>query len=381
LAHLLGNGPTTGACSFGNAATDTIGQFARLPATVRNAVVEISEFPLGSIDVVCETLRPNVAVLTLAGLDHYKAFRTRDAAATEIARLAHLVPADGLVVVNADDTALMTASAGVKASRVTFGRDERADYRLVDTRFDASGRLTIHVARHGAMHVLPTRLLGRHMAVPVLAAIATAHHISGDWCAITERLAHFEPIFGRCSLVEVPGGPTFICDTTKAPLWSMPEAAAVLDLFAQAPRRTIVLGTLSDYPGASRAAYRKACAVARQHADRIIGFRHTRERLDASPEDLADGRALVAHSVREIVDHLRATALAGEVILLKGSVPADHLDRIAHAFREPVHCWLDTCGRGMNCRNCERMSDPHPHRWRVLKSLKRRLEGRKRIWG
>jgi hypothetical protein len=69
------------------------------------------------------------------------------------------------------------------------------------------------------------------------------------------------------------------------------------------------------------------------------------------------------------------------VILLKGSSGADHLDRIAHAFVSPVACWLDKCGRNMNCINCEWMRDHTPATLRPLKKLQHKVLGRRRIYG
>ena len=97
-----------------------------------------------------------------------------------------------------------------------------------------------------------------------------------------------------------------------------------------------MLGTLSDYAGDARRAYRKALKHAWDHIDRIVFLRHTPSRVDASAEDVAHGRAVFLRTAKEIAAYLQETALPGEVILLKGSSGADHLDRIAHAFVSPV---------------------------------------------
>ena len=102
--------------------------------------------------------------------------------------------------------------------------------------------------------------------------------------------------------------------------------------------------------------------------------------MGASAEDVACGRAVFFDSAREIAAHLRATAISGEVVLLKGSSGADHLDRIAHDFVAPVACWLGKCGRNMNCINCEWIRDRTPARLRWLKGLQHKLTGRRRIY-
>jgi UDP-N-acetylmuramoyl-tripeptide--D-alanyl-D-alanine ligase len=320
-------------------------------------------------------------VLTISGFDHYTAFRGAEAVAAEMATLAHMVPADGMVVVNADDDDLRRVIGDVRGRLVTFGLHPDADYRAVDIITGPQHTVTI-TCRHGGEEILlKTPFVGKQFHVPTLAAVAAAHGLGIAWPEIQDRLARFEPVFGRCSLVTVPDGPVFICDTTKAPVWSMASSVETLDAFASAPRRTLVLGTLSDYPGDSRRAYRNVWRHARERVDRAIFLRHTPSHVGASADEIAAGRTLFMDSVQAIAAHVRETAIPGEVILLKGSSLADHLDRIAHDATTPVACWIDKCGLNRNCINCEWMLDRTPIRLRPLKSLQHKLAGRQRIAG
>ena len=381
LAHLLGGPPSVGVSLYANTVRDALGQFIQLGPRTSAAVIEASEFPQGNLASIASVLRPTVAVFTISGLDHYASFRGSAAAAAEMATLARDIPADGFLVVNADDADLRRAISGVIAPVVTFGMAPEADYRAVALTVGADRRLTID-CRHDGKHVLlATPFLGRHFHVAALAAVAVAHRLGVPWHDIRSRMATFEPVFGRCSLLSIPGGPLFICDTTKSPAWSMQSSLETLDAFADAPRRTLVLGTLSDYPGDARRAYRKALKHAWDRVDRIVFLRHTPSRVAASAEDVAHGRAVFLRTAKDIAAYLQETAVPGEVILLKGSSGADHLDRIAHAFVSPVGCWLDKCGRNMNCINCEWMRDHTPATLRPLKKIRHKVLGRRRIYG
>jgi UDP-N-acetylmuramyl pentapeptide synthase len=88
-----------------------------------------------------------------------------------------------------------------------------------------------------------------------------------------------------------------------------------------APRRTLVLGTLADYGGASRRCYRKVVRAALDHVDRLILLRHSASHVGVSAADIAAGTVLLFATVQEITRHVRETMLAGEVIPLKGSRP------------------------------------------------------------
>jgi len=381
LGHLLGGPPAVGISMYANTARDVLGQFTQMGSDARCVVVEASEFPPGNLARAATALRPTVAVLTISGLDHYTAFRGAGAVAAEMAILARMVPADGMVVVNADDENLRRELGAVRGRVVTFGLHPDAAYRAVDITTGSQHTVTITCRHGGEEVVLTTPFLGRQFSVPTLAAVAAAHRLGIAWPEIQNRLTRFEPVFGRCSLTTVSDGPLFICDTTKAPAWSMASSVETLDAFASAPRRTLVLGTLSDYPGDSRRHYRKVWRHARERVDRAIFLRHKPSHVGASADDIAAGRTLFMNSVREIAVHVQETAIPGEVILLKGSTLADHLDRVAHHATAPVTCWIDKCGLNRNCINCEWMRDRTPIRLRPLKRLHNKLSDRPRIAG
>lgn len=381
LGHLLGGPPHVGVSLFANTARDVLHQFIDFGPETAAVVVEASEFPVGNLERTASSLRPTVAVLTVSGLDHYAQFRGAAGVAREMATLARLVPADGLVVMNADDEHLGPAVTGVTGAIVTFGLHPDADYRAIECAEGHDHRLVV-VCRHGAETIrLETPFLGSHFHVTTLAAAATAHRLGVSWPEIQARLATFEPVFGRCTLLTIPDGPLFICDTIKLPSWSMQPSIETLDLFADAPRRTFVLGTISDYPGSGRSAYRPTWRHASPRVDRAIFLRHSPSHVGASAADVESGRTLFFDSVERIAAHIRATAIPGEVILLKGSSLADHLDRIAHDFLAPVACWLGKCGRNMNCINCEWMRDRTPAALKPLRHLQHKLAGPRRILG
>jgi UDP-N-acetylmuramoyl-tripeptide--D-alanyl-D-alanine ligase len=296
-------------------------------------------------------------VLTISGLDHHKAFRTRANVAAELATLARGTPASGIVLANADDEELIRAIAGALPRVVTFGAAAAADYRVANVTVGSDLTLSCTCLHGDSAIPLVTRLVGRHQHVAVLAAVAAAHLRGVPWHTIAERVASFEPVFGRCSRIVVRGGATFICDTAKAPAWSCETSLAILDDCPSAPRRTLVFGTLSDYAGDSRRAYRRLLQQARGRTDRVVFLRQTPSHVGATAEEQAAGRVLFFADVAAIADHLGRTALPGEVILVKGSMRADHLERVALAAVAPVACRAARCGRGRPCVECDLLGD------------------------
>jgi hypothetical protein len=52
--------------------------------------------------------------------------------------------------------------------------------------------------------------------------------------------------------------------------------------------------------------------------------------------------------------------MPAELIVLKGSLRIDHLERIMLSLSEPVVCWMEHCRKMIVCSKCEDYKRPHP---------------------
>ena len=57
---------------------------------------------------------------------------------------------------------------------------------------------------------------------------------------------------------------------------------------------------------------------------------------------------------------LARTAIAGELIYIKGSLPADHLERVMLSQLDQVVCWQERCGNECACVDCAYYRTPIP---------------------
>jgi UDP-N-acetylmuramoyl-tripeptide--D-alanyl-D-alanine ligase len=229
------------------------------------------------------------------------------------------------------------------------------------------------VWKQGSLSLI-SKFVGAHFWLPTLAAVASAIELGVPLPEIAARVACFEPLFSRCGVLDVHDGPRFIVDTTKAPWYSIPLAFEIL-ASAQAPRKRIVLGHMSDFAD-STAKYRDVYRMARAIADQVIFVGDHRHRSKASDKDRNEGRFLAFGTVEEVSGHIRRTAFPGEVILLKASADL-HLERVALSFRHEVKCWKVACGKVQNCLDCGLFMAPYdlhkgrPSRYRRLKLWER----------
>lgn len=345
-----------------------------VPKDTEFAVIEVSAGTEPKIEKTAGLIGPDVAVVTMARLEHYKAFRTAEAVAHEKGHLVAALKKDGLALLNFDDPLVMQMAERTQARVVTFGREPGADYVAEDVHSSLDHGLTMSVRGKGKRVSLSLRLYGEHFYLPVLAAVACALELGTAEAEIEERLAAFEGYSNRCGVIRIPNGPVFVVDTAKSPAHSV---TLPMDFIAgeQAIRRTIVLGQISDYPGDPRRTYKRAARHAAGIADRVIltGPNAHKARLT---EEEAAGKVLQIPEVHDVADFLKRTAIPGEIILLK-SAQNIHLERAYLVFRQEVLCRAAECGRTSGCVGCGLAGLPFPQHPR-RESERRRLVERLR---
>jgi UDP-N-acetylmuramoyl-tripeptide--D-alanyl-D-alanine ligase len=345
---------------------------ARAPWNCDFMVVEAAVAWPGHMKPMAGVLRPNAAVVTLIGLEHKSAFSTLEAIAAEKGELVAAVVPGGFAMLNADDPHAMAMAALTRERVLTFGRSEGADFRAVDVRAAFPDRLRLTLVWGGGSLPLATRFAGEHFWLPTLAAAATAIELGTPPNLIAQRVANFEPLLERCGVISVPGGPHFIVDTTKAP-WHSVKLAFDMVGSASAPRKRIVLGHMSDFAGSDQK-YRDAYHSARAAADQVVFVGQHAHRSKASRQDRDEGRFVAFTTPEQAAEHIRRTAVPGEVILLKGSVDL-HLERIALSWVKDVKCWVTACGHNSGCVDCGRYGESYEwHKGRKKRGrLKRHL--------
>jgi len=301
-------------------------------------------------------LRPQVGVVTNIGKDHLKSFHSLAAIATEKGKLIEQLPTSGLAVLNADDPHVKAMAQHTQARVVTFSLAGAADYRaeVLESRWPA--RLSLRISHGTESTRIDTRLYGAHHAVNVLAAVAAANALGATFDDAIKAIGTYEPMLGRLSVQRTQRGVTFIRDDWKAPAWSLDSVWQFMR-DACASRKIAVIGTISDYAGDSRAAYRHAVIAALASTDHVLLVGGHGPRRAARWRDLKPGRLHGFATVRAAVDWLDTFVQSGDLVLLKGSA-VDHLARIALSMDQKVGCWRQRCPRYIFCDHCRLLRHP-----------------------
>jgi UDP-N-acetylmuramoyl-tripeptide--D-alanyl-D-alanine ligase len=357
LAAGLGTvGPTVRNRGGQNRAWGLVGTVGAAGSGTRFLVQEIGASVPGSLDELLWALEPRVTVITTVRGDHRAGLGGPEGAAAEKARALQALPNDGLAVLNADDPRVRGMGGLVRGRVVLAGRAEDADVRIVGSRLDDDGRLETTLRHDGATQVVSTRLQGLHWETAVALAFAGAVALGGRPDAVAGAIAAVPPSLERLAIFRAPTGTRYLVDTGKA---TEATIAPALAAFAAVPaqRRIAVVGSLWDF--AERDDGRVVELVTQEAlavAEEVLLYGPAARRAPGPLLD--DPRVRAFTSLRALSDELHDRTGDGDLVLLKGTFPYDHLVRAVLRYTHDVRCWSDTCAKRVICQDCRALGPP-----------------------
>ena len=172
---------------------------ARMPADTRFAVIEIGMNHPGEIAPLARLADLDVAMVTTVAPAHLEAFDSIEGIAREKASIFDGLKPGGTAIFNADigTAAILKERAkalGLKA--VTFGADERADWRLMDARI-CDDTTVARATRLGEPLLFKVSTPGRHFVLNAMGALAVADALGADPMIAAHDLGRWAPPAGR----------------------------------------------------------------------------------------------------------------------------------------------------------------------------------------
>ncbi|MDI1276959.1 UDP-N-acetylmuramoyl-tripeptide--D-alanyl-D-alanine ligase [Methylobacter sp.] len=285
----------------------------RLNSRYSAAVLELGASEQGEIAYLGEIVKPDVAVITNAGLDHIVGFGGQVGAARANGEVFASMNDNGIAVLNGDDEclAIWRQQAGARLCMhfgFTLGADVLGNWQ---PSFDG-GVLTIE----SPWGRIQTRLhlMGRHNAMNALAAAAACLALDIEPEAITEGLAKLHPVAGRLKVHVAASGACIIDDTYNANPSSL---AAALDALADMPgTKLLVLGDMAELGDEAEIWHGWAGQAARTAG--VAGLFAVGSLTRLTAESFGDGAQHLTDS-RDLSKALRLWLRPGVNVLVKGS--------------------------------------------------------------
>lgn len=271
--------------------------------------------------------RPWMGCVTNIAPAHLEGFGSVEEVVRTKGQLLEALPADGVAVVNADDSHADELAARSGADRVIrFGRSARADVRIDEVRTSSRGGLIVRIDGHRAE--LP--VFGEPNASNAAAAVAMAHFCGVPTERALERISRARLSPHRSRTCEC-GGRTIVDDTYNANPASVRHALDSLAVWPGSHAKIAVLGDMAELGPDSLALHREVLDHAMHRGlDLVIvcGPRYAA----AAPVD-PTGVLLVVDTVdvERVLLVLEERSRPGDLILLKGSRSAG-LERVLEAI-------------------------------------------------
>jgi UDP-N-acetylmuramate--alanine ligase len=141
-------------------------------------------------------LRPRFAVITNVDREHLEAYRDFDDLKAAFAQFANATPANGAVIICADDPHLRDIRGDIKRHVVTYGLTDSADVTALDVQLRGFGSMcTVRARKPGGRMVelgqLQLAIPGRHNVLNALAAVAMSRELGIAWSDIARALGGF----------------------------------------------------------------------------------------------------------------------------------------------------------------------------------------------
>jgi UDP-N-acetylmuramoyl-tripeptide--D-alanyl-D-alanine ligase len=287
----------------------------RLPEDCSAAVLEMGMNHAGEIRALAQIARPEIGVVTNVGYAHAESFDSVEGVAAAKRELIEGLPADGIAVLNGDDSRVRRFREIHPGRSVTFGLSDSADVRAEGVEQKEGG------TRFRVCGVeFETSLPGRHAVLNLLAGIAVAGVLGIGPEKLTVAVRSFTVGKMRGERV-VWNGMTLWNDCYN----SNPEAArAMLDVLLETPaqRRIAVLGEMLELGRLSPELHQQVGRYAAgQKIDFLIGVRgDARAMIDAAVgAGLPESAAIFFEDPAEAGGFVRKIARPGDAILFKGS--------------------------------------------------------------
>lgn len=323
----------------------------------RHAVIEVGIARPGQMAVNAKIVQPDIAVVTSIGSEHNSSLGTLERTRAEKSEMVKILPPAGIAVLNGDDPNVLWMKGQTRAQVVTYGIDKTNDVRASDIILDWPNGTRFNVHADGKAWTLRSRLIGRHMVYPILAAVAVSLAEGFILDQIIPGLEALPPTPGRLEPVRLENGAVILRDDYKSPLETI-EAA--LDVLSEIPaeRRMVVLGEVGEPPGPPRQIYRsvgerigriaeRATFIVRQNG-KYRSYATGATRGGLSREALLNAQG----SIRKVVGALRRDIRQGDVVLIKGC-HNQRLERVSISLSgREVGCDISFCDLGVLCEHC-----------------------------
>ena len=294
------------------------------------AVLEMGMNHFREIAYLSEIAQPDIGAIVNIGTMHIEYLGTVEGIRTAKLEILEGMKPDGKLILNGDDPMLAPLPEQPEREVVYYGSHGHNYPVQARDVMEQDGVLSFRVSDRKENFLVELALEGLHFVPDALTAITVGLMLDVPVVRIQERLSMFRNMAGRQEIYQA-GGYTIIADCYNAGPESMAAALAVLG--KKQGRRIAVLGDMLELGDCAWAEHYKVGRIAKENADMVLSYGHHGPRVvsGALTGGMSSANARSFETHEEMVQHLKRTAKAGDVLLFKGS-RGMHMEKVLEGF-------------------------------------------------
>ena len=319
----------------GFAPTSFIG--GEVPQLSGNACLGSGSYLVAEVDESDRSLRAlsaHMAIVTNLEADHLDHYKDLEEIIETMATFLRGVPADGTIILCADDAGTRDLQQRLQRPVITYGEAAGATVRVTDIALSKQGSTFTVVDEGEDLGQFHLAVLGHHNVLNAVSVIAAAHRLGVPTSDIARALSSFNSVARRYQTVGVFAGMQVIDDYAHHPSEIRAVLAAArltgqgITAVFQPHRYSRLAAFLDDFgaslTGADRVIVTDVYAAGESPADFTVDSSHLAESVRRQAPSL---EVAYLTSFDAIAEHLRANARPGELLLMLG---AGDITKLAH---------------------------------------------------
>jgi UDP-N-acetylmuramoyl-tripeptide--D-alanyl-D-alanine ligase len=272
----------------------------------------------GEIAALAQLARPQVGVVTMIAPAHLEGVGSLEGVQKAKGELVEAIPADGTVVLNADDPLVLALARRARGRVLTYGQAPTADVRLAGVHAIPGG-LAFELATDGGRAEVRLPLSGRHNAWNAAAAATVGLALGVPLEGVATGLGRAVPVKGRLVWREA-GGIRVLDDTYNANPVSLRAALEALRDAANGGRLWVVFGDMLELGPASDAAHVEAGRwIAGLPAAGLVTAGSAARATASAAARAGCADVTACPTPEDAAVHVAGRLRTGDVVLVKGS--------------------------------------------------------------
>jgi len=275
----------------------------------------------GDIAELCELAHPTIGVLTAIGQQHLETFGSQQAIIDTKFELLESLPKDGLAIVNGDEPMITENLHRCPCRVLRYGLGAENQHRAEDISYGPAGTEFTYCCGD-IRESFRTPLLGRHMVINILAALALGSELGVDMNKMKRAIRRLPSIEHRLQLRSA-GSYNIIDDAFNSNPAGAAAALEVLSSFRGGKKIVVTPGMVELGEQEHELNHRLGQQLA-EVCDHIIlvGKKHSLPLQEGvASADFPKERLYVAADLNDARAHLSRIVAAGDVVLFENDLP------------------------------------------------------------